>query len=176
VSEVVVRHTADLDDRTREACRALLYDVFDDMTEADWEHALGGLHAVALEAGELVGHASLVQRRLVHRGRALRAGYVEAVAVRADRRRRGVGASLMAPLERAALRAYDVAALGSTDEGAPFYLSRGWVLWRGPTSALTPDGVRPTPDADGAVHVLLGAEELDLDGELTCDWRDGDVW
>jgi aminoglycoside 2'-N-acetyltransferase I len=33
-----------------------------------------------------------------------------------------------------------------------------------------------TPDDDGAVWVLGLSAPLDLDGELTCDWRDGDVW
>jgi aminoglycoside 2'-N-acetyltransferase I len=37
-------------------------------------------------------------------------------------------------------------------------------------------GVRPTPDEQGGVLVLEGAVPLELDGELTCDWRDGDVW
>jgi aminoglycoside 2'-N-acetyltransferase I len=177
---VVVSHTGDLDRATRQACRALLYDVFDDMTEADWEHALGGLHAVARAGADVVGHASLVQRRLLHGGRALRAGYVEAVAVRSDHRRRGVGGRLMSPLERVARAAYDVSALGATDVAVPFYLSRGWLAWEGPTSALTPQGLRRTPDDDGAVYVLPGATPLepplDVAGELTCDWRDGDVW
>jgi aminoglycoside 2'-N-acetyltransferase I len=33
-----------------------------------------------------------------------------------------------------------------------------------------------TEDADGAVYVLELSVPLDLAGELTCDWRDGDVW
>jgi aminoglycoside 2'-N-acetyltransferase I len=40
--------------------------------------------------------------------------------------------------------------------------------------------VRRTEDDDGAVYVLPGAAtldpSLDVTGELTCDWRDGDVW
>ena len=79
-------HTADVDTATLSAARALLYDVFEDMTEHDWEHALGGVHALVWEGSELVGHACVVQRRLLHRGRALRTGYVEGLAVRADRR------------------------------------------------------------------------------------------
>src|SRR5215211_9179426 len=76
--EVRTAHTADLDAATLEVARALVYAVFQtDMSEHDWEHALGGVHALAWEGGELVGHASLVQRRLLHGGRALRAGYVE---------------------------------------------------------------------------------------------------
>ncbi|MGH2943574.1 MAG: hypothetical protein ACRDLN_12460, partial [Solirubrobacteraceae bacterium] len=67
-------------------------------------------------------------------------------------------------------------ALGATDEAADFYAARGWQAWRGPTSALTPGGVVRTADEDGSVHVLALAHPLDLSGELTCDWRDGDVW
>jgi len=148
----------------------------DEFTEHDWEHALGGIHALAWEGDELVGHASVVQRRLVHGGRALRAGYVEGVGVRADRRRRGHAGAMMAELERVLRAAYEIGALGATDVAVPFYTSRGWQRWRGPTSALTPDAVVRTPDEDGSVYVLPLSAPLDLDGELTCDWRDGDVW
>ena len=86
MTDVRTAHTSDLDVATLEAARALLDDVFDDMTEEDWEHSLGGVHALAWEGDELVGHASVIQRRLLHGGRALRTGYVEGVGVRADRR------------------------------------------------------------------------------------------
>jgi aminoglycoside 2'-N-acetyltransferase I len=171
-----VAHTADVTTETLDAAHALLRDVFDDLVEDDWEHALGGIHALAYDGAELVGHASLIQRRLMYRGRALRTGYVEGVAVRSSHRRRGVGAALMTPLERIVRGAYDLGALGSTDEAVPFYLGRGWQLWTGATAALTPDGVRPTPDADAAVYVLPCGLDLDLGEQLICDWRDGDVW
>jgi aminoglycoside 2'-N-acetyltransferase I len=83
---------------------------------------------------------------------------------------------MMEALEAVARRAYDVASLGATDEAAQFYAGRGWQLWLGPTSALTPRGIELTPDDDGAVYVLSISAPLDLHGELTCDWRDGDVW
>jgi len=146
------------------------------MSEHDWEHSLGGIHALAWEGDELVGHAAVIQRRLLYGGRALRTGYVEGVAVRADRRRRGYGGALMEPLEGIVRHAYDLGALGATDEAVPFYAARGWHRWWGPTSALTPRGVERTPDADGAVHVLPVALRMDPSRELTCDWRDGDVW
>jgi aminoglycoside 2'-N-acetyltransferase I len=41
---------------------------------------------------------------------------------------------------------------------------------------LSPTGITPTQDADGCIHVLPVETPLDLFGELTCDWRDGDVW
>ncbi len=174
--ELRTAHTAELEADVLADAKGLLYAVFDDMTEQDWEHALGGVHALVWDDGHLIGHASLIQRRLLHRGRALRAGYVEGVAVHADRRRRGHGGALMTALERVARRAYDVAALGATDEAAQFYAARGGQLWLGPSSALTPHGIQRTEGDDGCIHVLPLSVPLDLHGELTCDWRDGDVW
>jgi aminoglycoside 2'-N-acetyltransferase I len=170
-------HTADLDAATRQAARNLLDAVFEgELSDDDWEHALGGVHALAWEGDELIGHASVIQRRLLHGGRALRAGYVEGVGVRADRRRRGHGNALMAAVERVLRAAYDLGALGATEQAQGLYTARGWRRWQGPTSALTPGGIVRTPDDDGAVFVLPLAVPLDLRGELTCDWRDGDVW
>ena len=62
------------------------------------------------------------------------------------------------------------------DRAVGFYTGRGWQQWQGRTSALTPNGIVPTPDDDGGVYVLPVAVPLDLSGELTCDWREGDVW
>ena len=169
-------HTADLDGATLAAARALLDAVFDDMTDDDWEHALGGMHALVWEGDELIGHASLIQRRLLHQGRALRTGYVEGVGVRADRRRRGHGAAMLEELERMVRGAYDLGALGTTDAAADFYAARGWKAWQGPTSALTPTGIVRTAEDDGYVYVLPVAVPLDLSGQLICDWREGDVW
>src|SRR5919201_3971001 len=122
MSEVRTAHTAALDRATLAAARALLRDVFDgDFGYHDWEHALGGVHALAWEHGELVGHASVIQRRLLHGGRALRTGYVEGVGVRADRRGRGYGAALMGALERVVRDAYDLGALASSDAEMGFY-------------------------------------------------------
>lgn len=175
--ELRLAHTAELDAATLGAARALLEDVFTgELTDHDWEHALGGLHALAVDGEQLIGHASVIQRRLLHGGRALRTGYIEGVGVRGDRRCEGHGGALMALLEDVVRSAYELGALGATDEAAMFYAHRGWQLWRGPTSALTPEGVRRTPEEDGAIYVLPGAVELDVSAELTCDWRDGDPW
>ncbi len=176
MTELRIAHTADLDTATRKAARALLDDVFDDMTDDDWEHALGGVHALVWEGAELIGHASVIQRRLLNGGRALRTGYVEAVGVRADRRGRGHGAAMMDALERVVRGAYELGALGATDAGAVFYVPRGWQLWQGPSSALTPAGIKRTEEEDGCIYVLPVEVPLDLSSELTCDWRDGDPW
>lgn len=177
MTEVRIVHTADLERPDREVARALLDEAFDgDFTGHDWEHSLGGLHAMVWEGGEPVGHAAVVQRRLLHGGRALRAGYIEGVGVRADRRGRGIGGAMMAALERVARDAYDLGALAATDEAVPFYRARGWLPWRGPAHALTPAGIVRTKDADGALFVLPAGVPLDRTADLVCDWRDGDVW
>jgi aminoglycoside 2'-N-acetyltransferase I len=173
-----VRHTADLQPAELTAIRELLDVAFagDPLDEHDFEHALGGLHAVVSEAGAPVAHASVVQRRLVHGGRALRAGYVEAVAVHPDHRGRGHGATVMSAVERVIRAAYEVGALGTTELARGFYVARGWREWRGPLSALTPGGTVATPEDSTGIHVLPAGAPLDLDGALTCDWRDGSVW
>ena len=173
---IQVAHTADVAAEQLAAARALLYAAFDDMTEEDWEHCLGGMHAFAWNGNTLVGHASVVQRQLIHNGRPLRTGYVEGVAVPSEYRRRGVAGAMMAELERIIHAAYELGGLGSSDDGLPFYLKRGWLRWRGPLSKLTLKGVVQTPEEDGYILVLPVSAEIDLNGELTCDFRDGDGW
>ncbi|SRR6266545_2414352 len=177
MTEVRAVHTADLDAATLKAANTLLQDAFEgDWTEHDWDHARGGLHVLVWDGDELIGHGAVVLRRLLHGGRALRTGYVEGVGVRADRRGQGHGAALMNEAERVIRGGYELGALGATDDGARIYLARGWQLWRGPSSALTPNGIERTAHEDGSIYVLPGSAPLDLDGELTCDWRDGEVW
>ena len=172
-----VAHTANLDRSQLSAARALLEGAFEEeVTDHDWEHALGGMHALVWDGDELIGHASVIQRRLIHAGRALRTGYVEGVAVRADRRRQGHGTAMMEALEPVIRRGYELGALGATEEAKPLYAGRGWQQWRGALSALTPTGIVPTSEEDSLIYVLAVGHPLDLDGELTCDWREGDVW
>jgi aminoglycoside 2'-N-acetyltransferase I len=175
---VTVAHTSQLDAATLEAAWVLVRDAFSPggFTEVDWDHALGGMHALVRDGEELVAHGSVVLRRFGHAGRTWRVGYVEAVAVAHGARRRGHGAAVMAALEPVIRGGYEFGALSATDEGAPLYRAQRWQLWRGPVLALTPSGPVRSPDEDGAVHVLPGAAALDLDGELICDWRDGDLW
>ena len=174
-----VAHTSDLEPPLLGELHAMLVEVFEgDFEDADWEHALGGMHALALsdDDGALVGHASVVQRRLLHRGRALRAGYVEAVGVRADARRHGHASALMDAIERVIRGAYELGALGASDMALAFYRGRGWLPWEGETYALTPDGRIRTPDDDDSLHVLELAVPLDRRAPITCDWRDGSTW
>ncbi len=179
VTDLRTLHTAELTPGEVQAIRPLLDAAFEDgFTDDDLEHALGGVHVMAWHGDELVGHASVVQRRLLHDGRVLRVGYVEGVGVRPEFRRRGLFGQLMDEIERVTRGAYDAGALSASKMAAELYVARGWVRWRGPTSVLTPEGLRRTPDEDDSVYVLegVGGPRLNLDGDLACDWRSGDVW
>lgn len=172
-------HTSDLEAETLNSAQAMVTAAFAEWTEFtddDWEHALGGMHAVVLHRGMLVAHGAVTQRRLLYRGAALRCGYVEAVAVAPDWRGQGLGHAVMDALEQVIRGAYQVGGLSASASGEKLYRPRGWVHWRGPTSALTPTGPVRTPGDDGSVFVLPVASELDPTAELACDWRDGDLW
>ncbi|AKS32003.1 GNAT family N-acetyltransferase [Mycolicibacterium goodii] len=181
-------HTSDLDHETREGARLMVIDAFrdatsgtSDFTDDDWDHALGGMHALISHHGALIAHGSVVQRRLFYRGAALRCGYLEAVAVREDWRGAGLGTAVLDALEQVIRGAYQIGALSSSDIARPMYIARGWLPWDGPTSVLTPtDGVVRTPEDDRALFVLPvdlpDGLDLDTTDEITCDWRTGDVW
>ncbi|MFM9035330.1 MAG: GNAT family N-acetyltransferase [Mycobacterium sp.] len=170
-------HTSDLDGETLANAHRLLVDAFaGEFTDADWDHTLGGMHAVIAHRGALIAHAAVVQRRLLHRGAALRCGYVEGVAVREDWRGQGLGNAVLDAAEQVIRGGYPIGGLSASGSGARLYRPRGWLRWRGPTSVLTPSGVVRTPDDDGTVYVLPVGVDPDPDGDLVCDWRDGDAW
>lgn len=170
-------HTSDLDQETREDARRMVIEAFDgEFSDADWDHALGGMHAVICHRGALIGHGAIVQRTLLHNETAIRSGYIEAVAVREDWRGHGLAGAVMDALEQVVRGAYPLGALSASELGQPMYEARGWQKWQGPTSVLAPGGIRRTPDDDGSVYVLPIDVEVDVTAELTCDWRAGDVW
>ena len=170
--------TADLGPGGRADLRAFLDAAFGgDFDDDDWSHALGGVHVLATVDGALAGHAAVVGRQLVAGGRPLRTGYVEAVATGAAHRRQGVGTAVMAEVERLVTGGAELGALSASADGARLYTARGWLPWRGPTAALTPEGVVDTPDEQ--VFVLPTPDTpapLDTAGRLVCDWRRGDLW
>jgi aminoglycoside 2'-N-acetyltransferase I len=155
----------------------MVYDAFaGEFTETDWDHALGGMHALIWHRNAIIAHGAVVQRRLLYRGAALRCGYVEAVAVREDWRGQGLAIAILDACEQVIRGGYQLGALSSSDRGRRLYTLRGWLPWRGPTSVIAPAGVTRTPDDDGSVFVLPVGISMDADAELACDWRDGDVW
>lgn len=170
-------HTADLDNDTRQRIRVMVTEAFaGDFTDDDWEHTVGGMHALIWNHGAIIAHAAVVQRRLYYRNRALRCGYVEGVAVREDWRGQGLVSALLDGVEQVMRGAYQLGALSSSLRAQRLYAARGWLPWRGPTSVLSPTGPVRTPEDDGSVFVLPVEVDLDTSAELMCDWRAGDVW
>ena len=145
-------------------------------SDADWEHALGGMHALICYHGALIAHAAVVPRRRRYIQTAQRCGYVEGVAVGGEWRGQGLAGALMDAVEQVLRGAYQLGALSVSEAGRHMYTSRGWLPWRGQTSVLAPAGVTRTPDDDTGLFVFPVSIELDTAAEITCDWRDGDVW
>jgi aminoglycoside 2'-N-acetyltransferase I len=145
-------------------------------TDDDWGHALGGVHFVLGIDGEIVAHASVVERELRIDGRPLRTGYVEAVATAPDHQGAGLGSLVMEDVVSFITERFELGALGTGRHS--FYERLGWQTWRGPSSVRTPDGSRRTPDDDGYIMVLPtpSSPSFDLAGPISCEWRPGDVW
>ncbi len=108
--------TADLDASERAGLRRMLDDAYaGDFDDEDWDHALGGLHIMVADRGDLIAHAAVVQRRFLHADRSWRGGYVEAVAVHRSWRGQGFAAAVMTEAERVIDRAYDLGALSTSN-------------------------------------------------------------
>ena len=156
--------------------RELMDAVFDDFTDADWAHTVGGVHAVAIDAGAVVAHASVVPRVLEVAGRPLRTGYVEGVGTATTHRSAGLGSRVMTEIGTVIRAEYELGALGT---GAyDFYAGLGWERWRGPTYVRRGAETIRTPDDDDAIMVLRfgPSRDADLTAPLSCEARSGDDW
>jgi aminoglycoside 2'-N-acetyltransferase I len=160
----------------RSLCDAAWADQPEPFADEDWSHALGGVHAVLEDDGELIAHGAVVPRTLRCGGIDLPSGYVEAVATLPRRQGSGFGSAVMRALTA---HVDETFALGALSTGVPaFYERLGWRLWAGPTSVLVDGDARATPEEDGAVMVRFTPSSPPLDPSLpiSCDWRPGDVW
>ena len=162
--------------------RALMDVAFGDdpeeaFTDDDWAHALGGLHVLVEVDGRIVAHAALVEREIRVGGRALRTGYVEAVATAPERQGEGFGSRAMAVIGAEIQARFELGVLGT---GAfHFYERLGWRRWRGPSQVRLPDGaLERSPEDDGFLMVLETPRSGGLDDRapIECDWRPGDAW
>ncbi len=152
-------------------------DRLESFTDDDMAHALGGVHAIALEDGEIVAHGSVVERELHAAGHPLLTGYLEAVAVVPELQGRRLGTAIVSALDEEVRRSFELGALDTST--FPFYERLGWERWRGPTFVRVDGREERTPEEDGFVMILRTPRtppDLDLGASLSCDWRPGDVW
>jgi aminoglycoside 2'-N-acetyltransferase I len=163
------------------AIRALMAAAFgrdqeERFTDDDWDHAVGGVHFVLELDGEVIAHASVVEREIHVDQRPFRTGYVEAVATLPDRHGSGFGSLVMTDVTSYIRDGFELGVLGTGRH--TFYQRLGWLTWTGPSFVRTASGDRRTPDDDGYILVLptRSSPPLDLSAPISCDWRPGDVW
>lgn len=172
-----VASTLDLDATLLAAARRLMDDAFrGDFGDEDWDHALGGQHVVLLDDGELVTHASVVERTVWIGERPFRTGYVEAVATAPAHQGRGCGTLAMRRIGELIVQHFELGALATGEHG--FYERLGWEHWRGPSSVRTGERlVRTEEDDDGIMVLRTGPSAgIDLASPISCEARPGDDW
>lgn len=146
-----------------------------------WERVGPGLHVMAEDAGHIVAHAMIVDRRLYlghEMDVALDVGYVENVATLPEAGGAGYGTAVMGEIGRIIGDEYQLGALATGSNA--FYARLGWETWEGPTSVRTADGelVRSAAQ-DGHVMVLRTPrtpQGMTLDMPIAVDWRAEEPW
>ncbi len=175
---LVVAESGDIDPTTRAALRGLWRHAFADrFSDDDADHAYGGVHVLAYEQGDVVGHASVVPREIRFGDAPWRTiGYVEAVAVDPHHQGRGLGRLVMTRLQREIDRRHEVAML-STGRATGFYERLGWECWQGRSFTQTGSGAHPDGE-HGGLMIRRAASDLvpDLTVDVTCRDRAGDAW
>jgi aminoglycoside 2'-N-acetyltransferase I len=160
------------------AIRHLLNEAFTgSFSEDDWNHALGGWHAMVRSGDLPIAHAAAVERRIIVGDEVFRAGYVEAVAVAAGHRRRGLGTAVMSRVTDLIRAQFELGALSTSRW--PFYARLGWERWHGPTCVRTADGgVMRSEEEDDSVMILRCARSsnISVTDPISCDLRAGDSW
>lgn len=114
-----------------------------------------GLHVLASDAEQLVGHAGVMTRWLQPKTRRLlRTAYVDAVATPPEHQGRGIGSALMQYLATAVTDC-EIGCLETDDPG--FYRRLAWEEWRGPLGGRSEQRLIPTPDQKGIMILRMPA-------------------
>lgn len=169
--------TAEAPPSLMRSVRELLDHAFDgEFTDDDWEHTVGGWHALVCEADAPVAHAAVVPRRLAVGDADLATGYVEGVATAPGLQGQGLGSLAMARLADVLRAEFDFGALSTSRHG--FYERLGWERWRGPTYVRKGGSLSRTPDEDDGIMVLRfgPSAAVDLHAPVVCEARSGDDW
>lgn len=175
--EFSVPDSGDLSEADRRGLVELWAAAFGDrFTADDATHAFGGTHVLAHAAGRIVGHASVVPRRVCFGATWREIGYVEAVAVHPDRQGDGIGVALMSRLREVIAGRWPAAML-STGRATGFYERLGWERWRGNSYTQTASGRVPDGEHGGLMILRIDPGAVaDLTVDVTCEDRPGDAW
>lgn len=174
--ETLVKRTDQLTAGELRELRSILEETFGPrFDDVAWEHCLGGTHYFLRYQGELVSHVSFAPRLLWQDGRRLNGVYGESMVTVPRLQGRGIGTIVAAMATADVSLHYEIGAFASSKYR--FYERLGWRKWEGPTFVLTESGRRPAAPDRGAVMALLPkGSAIDPRGDLTTDWREGDIW
>ena len=119
----------------------------------------------------------MVQRRLIHQGTALRCGYVEAVAVREDWRGQGLAMAVLDAVEQVHAGRLPARCAQFLGRGPPHVRRARLAAVAGHDLGAGPGGLSRPPMTTQSFFVLpVLRRQSTPPAEITCDWRDGDVW
>lgn len=157
--------------------RALLDEAFDqEFTDDDWDHALGGWHAIITIDRVPISHAAVVAREIEIGGQLLQGGYFEAVATAPAVQGKGYGSRALRAAMEVVRRKLDIGVLSTSRHR--FYERLGWERWKGPSFVLRDGGRVRTADEDDGIMVLRFGVSLEvaLSAAIACHARRGDDW
>ncbi len=159
----------------REGVIALCNLAYDEDMGTVIDQFVGAMHVLGFYLGVLVCHALWITRYLQPEGsRPLRTAYVEAVATHPDYRRRGFASAIMKQVVEE-IQDFDIAGLAPFN--ADYYAQLGWELWRGAMYVRRDGGLFASPlEEHVMIHRLPRTPVLDLDGGISVEWREGEVW
>lgn len=167
-----------LDEAARADLRRLWSRAFGDrFDDHDADHAYGGVHVLARDGRQLIGHASAVPRSIRFGDQPWRTvAYVEAVATDPVRQGEGIGRQVMERLHDEIASRWEVAML-STGRATGFYEHLGWQRWQGLSYTETEAGVVLDGEHGGLMAFIPHpATVMDCTLAVTCQDRTGDAW
>ncbi len=160
------------------AIRRMLDEAFDGrFSDDDWNHSLGGTHAMILDGEQVLAHASVVPRTITVGTRQVHVGYVEGAGVTPALHRQGLGSAVIVAINGVIGDRFELGML-STGE-FQFYERLGWERWHGPTWTIHADGRRErTEDEDDGIMAYRTERSGDVDvtSPIVCEHRLGDCW
>lgn len=133
------------------------------------------VHVLGFYQSVLVCHALWVTRFLQPQGSLLlRTAYVEAVATHPDYRSRGFASAIM---KKIIDEIQDFELAGLAPFNVDYYGRLGWELWRGALYVRRYENLVVSPPGERLmIYRLLKTPELDLDGSISVEWREGEIW
>lgn len=175
--EIKTAQTADLSAEGLGEITRLMEAAFGEWFEGYWDDIGPALHFMALEAGEVLAHACVVDRELHTQGHQLRTGYVEGVATWPDRQGQGHSTRVMLAVNGFLAENYQLGGLSTGLNG--FYTKLGWETWKGRTYIRMRDGASDrTAEEEGTVMILRTktTPALNTTAHISAEWRPGELW